>query len=138
MARRKSWDELSPEYRKRLARHGLTPAKHAAGESIRAARGHANTPERVPTTDANPQKWTDYWARKDDLVGQFVRKKERLFGHEVGYHDRRAENAVRDVDIPTDLLRWALRASEIQLRQYASLAATDPEEFGQYAFLFYH
>lgn len=41
---RKSWGELSPAYRARLERHGITAEKHAKGASLAAATGHgANT-----------------------------------------------------------------------------------------------
>jgi hypothetical protein len=43
---RKSWDELSPGYRRRLERQGIGRLQHLAGESLRGARGHAETPER--------------------------------------------------------------------------------------------
>lgn len=37
---RKSWDELSPAYQKRLRSKGVGPREHAGGASIKAARGH--------------------------------------------------------------------------------------------------
>lgn len=37
---RKSWDQLSENYRKRLIRKGITPQQHAAGVSLKKARGH--------------------------------------------------------------------------------------------------
>jgi len=43
---RKSWAELSPAYQKRLSAKGIGPREHAAGASIKAARGHSVTPER--------------------------------------------------------------------------------------------
>lgn len=39
---KKTWDELSGPYRKRLMRKGITPSMHARGEGLQAARGHAN------------------------------------------------------------------------------------------------
>jgi hypothetical protein len=39
MAKRLSWDQLSPKYQERLLRNGIGPAQHAAGASIAAARG---------------------------------------------------------------------------------------------------
>jgi hypothetical protein len=42
---RKAWSELSPAYQKRLRSKGIGPAQHRAGASIKAARGHAATPE---------------------------------------------------------------------------------------------
>lgn len=40
---RKSWDELSPSYRARLERKGITREAHASGTSLQRARGHGNT-----------------------------------------------------------------------------------------------
>lgn len=42
---RKSWSELSPSYQNRLLKKGIGAREHAAGASIKAARGHASTPE---------------------------------------------------------------------------------------------
>lgn len=39
MARRKGWDDLSPTYRKRLQRQGVSRALYEAGHDLRAARG---------------------------------------------------------------------------------------------------
>lgn len=38
---RKSWDELTPAYRARLERNGITRESHAGGASIRKAVGHS-------------------------------------------------------------------------------------------------
>lgn len=40
MARRKAWSDLSPAYRKRLERSGITESKHDSGWSLQTARGH--------------------------------------------------------------------------------------------------
>jgi hypothetical protein len=42
---RKAWGDLSPDYRDRLERRGITETAHAFGAPLRAARGHgAHTP----------------------------------------------------------------------------------------------
>ena len=46
----KRWHELRPEYRKRLAAHGITEQQYNANDEFvrqrrQAARGHARTPE---------------------------------------------------------------------------------------------
>lgn len=46
MAQRKGWDELSPDYQKRLQRGGIDRTAYAAGASLKSARGHAATPEK--------------------------------------------------------------------------------------------
>lgn len=43
MARRKPWDQLSPSYRARLVRAGVTQAAHEAGTALTKARGHQYT-----------------------------------------------------------------------------------------------
>jgi hypothetical protein len=39
MGHRKRWEDLSPDYRKRLERNGITEAKHASGAGLAKARG---------------------------------------------------------------------------------------------------
>lgn len=41
VTRRKRWEDLTPGYRRRLERRGITPEKHAGGTSLYSARGHA-------------------------------------------------------------------------------------------------
>lgn len=40
MAKRKSWEQLSPAYRTRLERKGITAEQHSGGSSLHVARGH--------------------------------------------------------------------------------------------------
>lgn len=44
---RKGWEQLSPAYRQRLERQHIGKQAYESGESIRAARGHSITPERL-------------------------------------------------------------------------------------------
>lgn len=39
---RKSWDQLSDNYRRRLTRAGITPEQHAQGAGLSKARGHTS------------------------------------------------------------------------------------------------
>lgn len=48
---RRSWDSLSPAYRRRLERSGLTRAGYESGASLTGARGHGTTPERPDRQD---------------------------------------------------------------------------------------
>lgn len=43
---RKRWSELSPAYRKRLERFGITAAMHARGDTLVRARGHFHSPKK--------------------------------------------------------------------------------------------
>ncbi len=46
------WESLTPNYRARLQRRGISEADYLAGKSLTAARGHSSTPEhpgrRIP------------------------------------------------------------------------------------------
>ena len=41
MAKARNWNSLTPSYKKRLERSGLTKSKYESGADLRAARGHA-------------------------------------------------------------------------------------------------
>ena len=41
MAKARNWNSLTPAYKKRLERSGLTKSKYESGADLRAARGHA-------------------------------------------------------------------------------------------------
>ena len=61
---RKSWDSLTESYRKRLSKSGITQESYTQGVSLKAARGHAATPERPSQAFRHP-----------DLYPQYLRKR---------------------------------------------------------------
>ena len=65
MARRKGWASLSPAYRERLARNGITEARYERGHKLDVARGHAETPEHgIREAQRNPVKYRKYLQKK--------------------------------------------------------------------------
>jgi hypothetical protein len=60
---RKAWDALSSSYRRRLERSGIDRAAYDRGESLKAARGHARTPERPRQAARAPERYPDYVRR---------------------------------------------------------------------------
>ena len=48
---RRSWDSLTPAYRRRLERSDLTRAAYESGAPLTGARGHGTTPERPDRQD---------------------------------------------------------------------------------------
>lgn len=60
MATRKQWGDLSPAYRRRLERGGITRSDYERGASLSAARGHKHTPERPEQAKRNPQRYRKY------------------------------------------------------------------------------
>lgn len=62
MARkRRAWADLSPNYRKRLERGGITKRDYDRGRNLSAARGHFATPEHgIKSAEKHPEKYGEY------------------------------------------------------------------------------
>src|ERR1700722_16012146 len=60
MAGRKSWESLSPAYRTRLSRGGVTRGQYELGARLANARGHGATPEHPEDAAKNPEKYREY------------------------------------------------------------------------------
>lgn len=62
MARkRRAWESLSENYRKRLSRNGITKRDYERGRNLSAARGHFATPEHgLRSAQKNPGKYGEY------------------------------------------------------------------------------
>lgn len=58
--RRKSWESLSPAYRARLSRGGVTKGQYESGASLAKARGHGATPEHPREAARNPERYREY------------------------------------------------------------------------------
>lgn len=110
---RKGWDSLSPTYRKRLEKGGVSRADYEAGRSIKKARGHAQTPERP--SQASPTKHPTYFAKRQKLIRDFQAKKRRLWEGSRKYHGQRSMDNVRDGNPTNAQLEWALQADEDEL-----------------------
>lgn len=64
MARARKWDSLSPKYRGRLSRAGVTKSQYEAGANLSAARGHAHTPEHPREAAKRPERYKDYLEKR--------------------------------------------------------------------------
>jgi hypothetical protein len=63
--RRRGWESLSPEYRARLARRGITKSQYEHGRPLAGARGHGATPEHgLKDARKNPRKYGDYLRKR--------------------------------------------------------------------------
>jgi hypothetical protein len=69
VARRGSWESLSPSYRERLSRNGISKAAYESGAPVTAARGHAKTPERPERARKNPQRYPEYIQKRAKTGG---------------------------------------------------------------------
>lgn len=71
MARsRKGWQQLSPSYRARLQKAGITKSQYESGVSLSKARGHGQTPEHgIREAIRNPRKYQKYIAKRTGYGG---------------------------------------------------------------------
>jgi hypothetical protein len=58
--RRKSWESLSPAYRGRLSRGGISKSQYESGVSLAKARGHGQTPEHPREAERHPERYRKY------------------------------------------------------------------------------
>lgn len=64
-SRRRSWESLTPAYRRRLEAKSITRGSYESGASLAGARGHSKTPERPARADRRPE-YAAYRARRSD------------------------------------------------------------------------
>lgn len=67
---RKGWESLSPSYRDRLSRNGITKARYERGHKLDVARGHGETPEHgLKEARRNPVKYRQYLQKRERTGG---------------------------------------------------------------------
>ena len=136
-SQRKPWESLSEAYRERLQKAGITAQEHAQGASIRAARGHENTPEHPREGIQKPEKFKDWFDQREALVQRVAARKRRLFGNSRKFNAERSRKLVREGaegKHPPSIaqLQWAVNASDDEL-----LSALESQDYDD-SFLFYH
>jgi len=111
------WDALSQTYRDRLTNAGLTRADYESGESIKKGRGHGKTPEHP--RQYNPKDYPQYAKEQGQLFKDIETKKHHVWS---GYPKWNPKKAARSAEAmkrnppPLRLLRWALQASQEEIR----------------------
>lgn len=131
MAARRGWDSLSPGYRQRLERAGISQSDYEAGRSIRAARGHANTPER-PTQSNIPFEFPHYAQNRSQKIRDLEAKKQRVFGQSLRWDPIRSSRILMKYVPSMAELDWALQATDTEL--YDAIR----EDFDSHKYLGYH
>jgi hypothetical protein len=97
MARSRNWESLSPTYRARLQRNGITQDAYLRGDKLGSARGHkpGHTPEHPQDAVKNPGKYRGYQPKKDirlsraerdKLEAATIRNADRELGHRIKYN----------------------------------------------------
>ena len=125
---RKGWDQLSPAYRARLEKGGVSKTAYERGESIQAARGHSRTPER-PT---QAQNFPQYQNERNKLVDKVASRKQAFFGTSPKWNPIRARRAFNANPPPMAKLRYW---STLSREEWLDAIREDPEVA---AYLGYH
>jgi hypothetical protein len=127
---RKGWDDLSPGYRSRLERGGISRNDYDRGESLGKARGHGATPENPRSYD--PTKYQKYHAERTKLERDLEQRKQQLYGGSARWDAKRSRQNVREYPPSLQRLRWAMNADDEELLDAIREAP------GEYAWLGYH
>lgn len=101
-SRRKGWDSLSPSYRRRLQKNGITRNDYNAGAKIQKARGHIN--ETLP-------RHLRTYTTKGDTDFYRVPEDDKLLGRLLAYLLARGYTGVRAIYQTTDNLGGEISVS---------------------------
>jgi hypothetical protein len=63
----RNWDSLASSTQRRYERAGVTRSQYEGGISLKAARGHASTPERPAQGYRNPEQFSSYVSLREDI-----------------------------------------------------------------------
>lgn len=102
---KKGWDNLSPGYRERLERKGLSKEDYEQATSLKKYRGHEHTPEKPK--GASPTQFPKYFSEREKLIKDLMKKKEEVWGDSPKWNKRKAKNNLTKTDVPMALLRKA-------------------------------
>ena len=135
----KAWKDLSPEYKARLKRHGITARNRntkASKAKISAIRGHAATPERPERAVKNPQRYSTYLQNVTSIQNQVIAKKNAIWGSTFKYRNKRADRNVHTNPRTNRPPELALMKKFLALNM-DDIADIDWRD-DDWAFLFYH
>jgi hypothetical protein len=121
---RKGWDQLSPQYKKRLEKSGITESDYNSGVSLQRARGHSRTPEHPHEMDK--VKHRSYYMERLRLIDQLQSKKRRVFGDRPRWSENLSMNNIRQKRLTKNQMIAALAIPDEEIID-AILEA--PEEF---------
>jgi hypothetical protein len=146
MAKQRVWSALSSAYRTRLLRAGVTQKQYEAGASLKAARGHKETPERPMEAIKQPSKYQKYRAKAKGLAQQIEDRKAALWDSRYKYHNARSRSYVqgKEKDVKAPGIRMMLKALAMTDEEWEDkvLDAAMTEGNGgiddDWKFLFYH
>ena len=79
----RNWDLLADSTRTRYERAGVSRSAYESGVSLKAARGHAETPERPMEATRHPERYEGYVSLRNDVRAL----KRELYGDRRKFRD---------------------------------------------------
>ena len=140
MARRDpaKWDALTPAYRRRLTRHGITRDAYVSGANLKQARGHIRTPENRAEVARHPERFrtesgTGWLDRREALQQRAIRNLRYHIGH--GFASEEVDRfdgftIAQNVGVaPNDILEIMADADLYEIQEYAARRDLEHEYF---------
>lgn len=104
MARIRRWDNLGEAQQRRYERGGISREGYERGDSLKAARGHANTPERPREAEKNPERYRDYYAVRNEVRNL----KRQMYGGKDTFNNRLPKGTRAHMETAAQILRAKL------------------------------
>jgi hypothetical protein len=84
------WNSLTPAYKQRLSRAGITRQTYLSGAPLKQARGHARTPENRAEVRRHPERFSGYIDQLESLRGRVIQnlRTEIGLGFAGGFVDK--------------------------------------------------
>lgn len=97
----RNWDTLAGSTRSRYERAGISRSSYESGVSLKAARGHAETPERPMEATKHPERYESYVSLRNDIR----ELKRELYGTSPRYnHNSQVKGSKRHLEIVREIL----------------------------------
>ena len=110
---RKGWDQLTPGYRQRLERAGISKRDYETQAPIKKARGHERTPERP--SSHKPAQFPQYENKRQQIVADLVAAKRRFFSDSPKWNPRKARLNANKTNKPLAWMRhFAYEADSLE------------------------
>lgn len=110
------WDALSPTYRTRLQRGGITRAGYLRGDSLKTARGKGKGPEHPKDAIRNPRKYPSYRPQKNPAGLEPAKQGEKKSADRRELEKQFVQNVQRQMG---DRIKWST-ASDVAIQESAT------------------
>jgi hypothetical protein len=132
MAKRRVWETLKASYRARLERGGITKSQYESGANLKAARGHATTPENAREYQKDPGRFKEYRQRRKAIIDRVVAKKKEAFEWTLRWNEENSGNFVRNP--PQLKKKYGLEVRRATMAQLRAIDAMTVEQLVEHQY----